>query len=80
MQRATALKIASGYELMASAVPAMIEGERLSAAVLANVDDREILQIIEPSFASAHRQVLALASAMTKASEALKAAIERGST
>ena len=77
MTRQTILKLAVGYEGLAASVPSMIESERICAEVLGTENDGELLQIIEPSFASAHRQVLALAAAMNKTAEILRDAIER---
>lgn len=79
MTRVTVLKLATGYEATAAAIPGMTETERLSGEFLSKIESRELLAIIEPSFASAHRQVLALAATMNRTAEILKAAIERGS-
>lgn len=78
MTRQTALKLALGYEALSDSVPSMIEGERLAGEFLSKVDDRDLLAILEPSFTSAHRRILSLASAMNRTAEILKSAIERG--
>lgn len=77
MTRQTALKLALGYEALAESVPSMIDGERLAGEFLSKAESRELLAILEPSFANAHRQVLSLASAMNKTAEVLKAAIQK---